>query len=88
MASAFLFILEYSAKNHSDFPYYYFAKFKLLRNIIHKSSIYLHFSCTPDHFFDGSEIKITFLGRHNIALLSHRNVCSLSRRNMRPAKPP
>ena len=35
MASAFLFILEYSAKNHSDFPYYYFAKFKLMRKSLY-----------------------------------------------------
>lgn len=68
----FLFIPEYPVRNSSDFPYYYFAKFKLLRNTIHKSSICLHFSCTTDHFFDGSEIKIIFL----------------SRRDMRPAKPP
>lgn len=62
----FLFIPEYPVGNSSDFPYYYFAKFKLLRNTIHKSSICLHFSCTTDHFFDGSEIKITFLSRRNM----------------------
>ena len=87
MASAFLFIPEYPVGNGSDFPYYYFAKFKLLRNTIHKSSTYLHFSCTTDHFFDGSEIKITFLSRRIMHLAKPPQCVRSKPPHYAPAKP-